>query len=677
MVCDGKYIRKIALSGLLVCVFVIGVSAQFAWSQSAGRLAMAMAAPSGSSGIGDRVSMPSDKLYFDFKNVPLSEAADYIVMRAGLTGVALQPGTEKLMVTSAQYGVTPEMALRKVAMSAGCGIQRIDAMTFRIVRQKRITLNYVDVDIRTVIKQITKLADASVAIHDDVRGNVNLQLRALPWRDALDNVVRTAGNYVVVESVSGILRILPLEALYQQRETRIFQLSYIQPPDSYEPLIMSDYAQRGATGSRRSLTFSARGPILEKTGSKSQTAEARKTLDELKRRQKIKGTTFTLFNALLNVMSPVGRFEYDIVSNSMIVTDISSKLVEVADVIRMLDVEPVQVFVDVKFVTTGNDNLLDFGVDFVGAQADQGFNISHNGGTMRTILPFNRGSGGIEEIFGIVKDGPPSVSFDPLTGLALPATADALFTTAGFTYGLLDFSQFTTILTMLKRDEESTVIQAPKLMTLDNHPATIFVGSTVRFAETFSQSNASGGVETGIREADNSPVETGIQLYIEPHVVKGTENIIMTIIPKDSALTGTTSPIAGFNQFGAGLNIIQLPQVDSRTLVTKLLVRSGQTIMLGGLIDERSSQTIRKIPFLGDIPFIGFLFKSKVQSFDRNNLVIFMTVALLRSGEDARQIYTVHRDYEASYMSETERLARGFAEDDDEDEEETTEKVEE
>jgi len=656
------------LSGKLVFAFmllalVFGAPAALR-SESVGHFAMASGPRS--TALGAQGPTTADKLYFDFKNVPLHEVADFIATRAALTGVALEAGTENLKVTCAQYGVSPDMALRKVAASVGCGVERINATTFRIIRQKRVTLNYVDVDIRTVIKQITKLADASVTIHDDIKGKVNLQLHDVPWRDALDNVVRTAGNYVVVEEPSGILRILPLEALYHQRETRVFQLSYIQPPDNYEPLIDSEYATRTASGARRSLTYSARGPMFEKKGGgKRETEEARRSLDELKRRQKIKGTTFTLFNALMNVISPVGRFEYDVFSNAMIVTDIPSKLNEVADVIRLIDVEPAQVFIDVKFVTTGNDNLLDFGINYSGDQAGQGFNIQHSGGSMNTILPFKAGSGGIEEFFGLVKKGPPNIRYDPTTGLATPAGADPTFTDNGFVFGTLDFSQFTTILSLLKQDEESTVAQAPKLMTLDNHPATIFVGSNVRFAETFSETNASGGVETGIQEATNSPVETGIQLYVEPHVVKGTDNIILTVIPQDAALTGTTSPLFGFNRFSNGQTFIDLPQVDSRTLVTKLMVRSGQTIVLGGLIDERTTDTIRKIPLLGDLPGIGYLFKSKVQTFNKNNMVIFMTVVLVSSGRDSQLIYTVHREAEAGYMNETEQLSRGFADEDE------------
>jgi len=602
-------------------------------------------------------SNPTDKLFFDFKNMPLSEAADFVVTRAGLTGVALEPGTETMRVTAAQYGVSPEQSLRKIARSVGCGIERVDATTFRIVRQKRVTLSYVDVDIRTVIKQVTKLADASVTIHDEVRGKVNLQLTDVPWRDALDNVVRTAGNFVVVEEACGILRILPITALFDQRETRVFPLSYIQPPDPYEPLIESRYADRATTGGRRKMTFSARGPLFEKTNRRGAGPdEAKQTLDELKRRQRIRGTTFTLFNALINIISPVGRFEYDVFTNSVIVSDIPSKLREVADVIRLLDIEPVQVFFDVKFVATGNDDNFDFGVNFIGVGADQGFTISHNGGRFNTILPFARGSGGVDEWVGVVEMGPPTVRYDAITGLPSPATADANFTNGGWVFGTLDFSQFATLLRVLKTDSESSIMQAPKIYTLDNHEATIFVGQTVRFAETFSQSNVSGGVETGIREAENSPIETGFQLFIEPHVVKGTDNVILTIIPQDKTLTGTTSAIPGFNQFGAGNNIIQLPQVDTRALVTKVMVRSGQTLVLGGLIDERESETVRKIPVFGDIPILGYFFRFRSKSLNRNNLVIFMTVMIVPRSEAAEQIYTVHKEHEAQYLSDTENV---------------------
>ena len=594
-----------------------------------------------------------NKLFFDFKNVPLSEVAEFIATRAGLNGVALEPGLESVPVTCEQYGVSAELALRRVARAAACGVERIDVNTYRIVRQKPVSLTYVDGDIRSVIKQITKLADASVILHNEVQGQVNLQLTDVPWRDALDTVVRTAGDFVVVEESGGILRVLPLTALFNQRKTRVFQLHYIQPPDTYEALIDTKYAERTAKAGRRRLTFSAHGSDFRSKAGEGLTKEAKAQTDILKRLKKIGGTTFTLFNALLSVMSPVGRFEYDTYSNSIIATDIPSKLDVIQDVISLLDIEPAQVFMDAKFITTSNDDLMDFGVNYVAASPDQGITISHSGGSFATILPFTRGSGGLEELFAVVEDGPPAVSY--VNGVAVPA-ASANFSNAQWAFGLLDFSQFTTLLSIIKRDSASNIVQAPKIMTLDNHDATIFVGRTVSYAETVSESTESGGVELNIREADDSPVETGFQLFVTPHVVRGTDNVILTVIPQDQTLAGNTSPIPGFNRFGQAPNVIELPQIDSRTLVTKVMLRSGQTLALGGLVDERETETIRKVPFLGDMPFIGYLFKFRNRTKNRSNLLIFLTVVVMRDAEDTQRIYTVHREYESGFISATERI---------------------
>ena len=652
---NSKAIRsfRIPLSCALAALFA-GVAAGAGSPDEPRLVTFGQAAPMG---FKNDTGVQGNKLFFDFKNVPLEEAAAFVARRAALTGVALEAGIDQRAVTCAQYGASADMALRRIAQSAGCTAVRIDVNTYRIVRQKTVTINYMEVDIRTVIQEISKLADASVILHDEVTGKVNLKLDNVPWRDALDTVVHTAGDFVVVEEQGGILRIVPVKSLFTQRRTQIFQLSYLQPPDSYDPMIDTPYAERTAKFGRRRQTFSAYGTQFETRGGgqvKTETKEAQAQKDVLKRLKKISGTTFTLFNALLSVISPVGRFEYDGYGNSIIATDIPSKLDAIQDIISLLDIEPIQVFMDAKFVGTTNADLLDFGVNYVGSAADKGFTITHGGGSMATIWPFNRGSGGIEEIFGLAKDGPPAVRF--VGGVPSPTGADALFQDNRYVFGVLDFSQFTTLLSILKEDQKTSIVQAPKIMTLDNHDATIFVGRTVRYAETVSQTSAGGGVVLSVQEATNSPVETGFQLFVTPHVIKGTDNVILSIIPQEQTLTGTTSPIPGFNQFGTQPNVIQLPQVDTRTLVTKVMLRSGQTLVLGGLVDERSSETVRKIPFLGDIPVLGYLFKFKTQKKERNNLMLFITVMVVRSADDAERIFTVHRGYDGGFVSATERM---------------------
>jgi type II secretory pathway component GspD/PulD (secretin) len=181
-------------------------------------------------------------------------------------------------------------------------------------------------------------------------------------------------------------------------------------------------------------------------------------------------------------------------------------------------------------------------------------------------------------------------------------------------------------------------VQAPKLIALDNQEATIFVGDTIRFAQTKSSSNQSGGLEFSIEEAENSPVQVGFQLLMIPHVIPDKDQIMMTVIPQQRSLSG---PDDGFRTFrvGAGSQIgaqeMLLPQERSSTVVTHLKLDNGHTAVIGGLLQDQDSTTVNKIPLLGDIPVLGYLFKGETKRKERNNLIIFLTPRIVR---DQRQM---------------------------------------
>ena len=129
-------------------------------------------------------------------------------------------------------------------------------------------------------------------------------------------------------------------------------------------------------------------------------------------------------------------------------------------------------------------------------------------------------------------------------------------------------------------------MQAPKLIALDHQEATIFVGETVRYAQARSEQGQAGGLQLVVEEAPQSPVSTGFQLLVIPHIVPGTDKIIMDIIPKSDSLSGTGSTTlapAGFDVFtvgsGSGTGSIALP----RSPGVPLLVRGT------GLADREGS----------------------------------------------------------------------------------------
>jgi type II secretory pathway component GspD/PulD (secretin) len=313
--------------------------------------------------------------------------------------------------------------------------------------------------------------------------------------------------------------------------------------------------------------------------------------------------------------------------NLIIVRDTAQVHAQIRDMLALLDVEPAQVFVDVKFVSTANRDLFNLGMDY----GDLGPQVSYGGGQIPITFPFNLGAGGWDDL--VIAD--PSGEGPFVAGAQVPSTI----------FGALSFTQWTGALRLLQRDTTTEVIQAPKLVVLDGKEGTIFVGETIRYAQASSQQGQAGGLELSIEEADNSPVETGFQLLVAPNVIPGTSKVDLLVIPKETTLTGTGDPLIappGFDVFTVGASglegTIALPRERSSTLVSNVLLESGQTAILGGLSTDSDSETVSEVPFFSDIPLLGWFFEHKARTRDKQTLWVFVTPTVVRSSHDQQRL---------------------------------------
>jgi type IV pilus assembly protein PilQ len=523
----------------------------------------------------------------DVSGRPLKDVVEHI---RGVTGanIFVMSGGDELVEFQCDQ-LEWRKALKYVAEKVGCVLIEEGVNVFRVEKPPRVNFFFQDADVKKVIDAISRIGGANIIVSPEVQGLVNVRLTDIPWRDALETIVKTLG-FTVVEEDRGILRVVSPSSLQDQLETRIFELRYLRPPGTYTAFIKTDYA----------------------VGAPAQTKQDAKAME----------TNFFLLKALKKALSPQGVLDYILERNAVIVKDTKPVLEEIARILERIDVEPGQIFLDVKFVTTANGDLFDFGIDWA-----NGIDVFTNGGIIPSRLPFTTGSAGWET------DLIPSASKGPL-----PLDDDAL--RAATTYGILDFSQTMATLKLLRSDSKSSIIQAPKLIALDHQEATIFVGDTVRYAESDAEQGQAGGLQFTIKEAKNSPVQTGFQLLFIPHIIPNTEKIIMTVIPEsESFAPGTNSPtLPGFNRFEIGDLSIDLPQIQSRTLVTKMILETGQTAVIGGLVTEDDFEQVRKIPFLGDLPIVGYLFKWKRVRKSKESLLVFITPYLIRSSEETQKV---------------------------------------
>ena len=573
----------------------------------------------------ERVGERSPEVSFDFKDAKFPDVIDYFAKQSGAN--ILVDGEIAETVTLRLVGVKWRRALDMVCQQVGAVVEEEGDQVLRISRPLTVNFELEDAPLAKVVGTIAKLAEATVIIGPNVKGVVTAQFYDVPWTQALDYIVRTSGFVALKEGK--IFRIMDPSALDDQMVTRVFQLRYVQAPDSYVAHIESKFAVE-AKQNEKGTSVTGTGEVLGPTGIAGSVAARRAAAETQAAATGGAGTSFPLLDAIQRVASRKGRVDYIATTNSLIVTDTEPNIKAIAELIDTMDREPMQVFIDVKFVATKMTNQLNHGVNW-----PNGFNFTSTYGSVVSRLPFTTKAGGWESNLDVRPGG---ATADDITA----GIADHTSQKGPFTFGLLDFSQMSQTMELMSTDTNTELKQSPQILVIDNQQATIFVGETIRFAETDSASNQSGGVETGIREATNSPVDTGFQLLVRPHVVAGEDKVVLSVIPKSEQLSGTGQTIPGFDDFTNGTAKIQLPRVQSSTLVTKLILKHGQTAVLGGMIQETNSKTEHKVPFFGDIPVLGWAFKWNSALKNKNNLLIFLTVCIVRSDSDVKDIYTVY-----------------------------------
>ncbi len=524
----------------------------------------------------------------------LAKVVQYLRDRSGANIVIIEGG-DRLVRDLQLTDVHWRDALDYATQLAGCVVEEDKSGVLKISSPPPVDFEMdEDVELTTIINSIAKIADANILISPEVTGTVRGRIQNVPWRSALEEICKLRG-YSVVEDQRGILRVVDPLSLEQQQVTRIYTLRYLRPESPRVPLIKTEF--------HRDLSLTAKSA---------------------------KSQTFGVLDSLRKALSPSGELDYMKEQNAIVVRDTTQVHDAIVEMLRQVDIEPAQVFIDVKFVSTTNTDFLSLGVDY----GDAGPQVSFSGGQIPIEFPFELGAGGFEDdlIANSGNSGPFSNSDLNDSNTLIPDTV----------FGALSFTSVAATINLLQRDTDAEVIQAPKIVTMDGDAATIFVGETVRYAEAKSEQGQAGGLQLSVSEASGSPVEVGFQLFVLPNVIPGTNKVFMEVIPKETSLSGSSSESslapAGFDIFTVGSagtsGTIALPRTRSSTMFTRMLVESGQTAVIGGLTTDIDTKVKSRVPYISRIPILGELFKHKSETRDRRSLMIFIQPRLVHSAED-------------------------------------------
>ena len=291
------------------------------------------------------------------------------------------------------------------------------------------------------------------------------------------------------------------------------------------------------------------------------------------------------------------RISADKATNSLIIMADKEDYMVLEDVIQKLDIPRSMVYIEALFMEVDMNTSLNIGIDWTA---------------------FGKASLGGKEtlIGGGFAPGFPQPTDILQGGLTLGMITEPL-TIAGITV-----SNITAIVNAVKTDDDFRILSTPQILTTDNEEARIVVGENRPF-QTRSTTDQSGGTFESFEYRDVAKT-----LKITPHVtedrlVRMQINLEVTTINQAATLTTAST----------------LPVTNKRTVDTTVIVEDQQTIVIGGLIDDTTTENENKVPGLGDVPLLGWLFKNQSESNNKTNLYVFISPRVIKNPQEADQIY--------------------------------------
>ncbi len=486
-----------------------------------------------------------------------------------------------IMVSAVSYA--QDQAAPPADQSVNASILESDqpeAITDSLAAAQNVTLDFKEADINSVLKIIAYKAGINIVTTPEVIGNVTIRLVDVPWEKALDVILKTHGfGY---DRQGSIITVAPIEKLTSMKKqetelaqvqpviTEVFNLKYIDAQDAKKAL-------------EPQLSPRGRITILEMTGQAGWEFGA---ADPGKRR----------------------RLAEEKLSRSkvLIVSDIAPALERTREALAKIDVMQKQVLIETRIMEVSRDKLKDFGFDYgtgtVGAESSA---ISTVGNSRNAVGGHNLSSQVTPSLFSPKASGTSGISgTEPFnTGFEL-------------IYQKLTGTEFEVMVHALEEDVHSNTLSAPRILAMNNQEANILVGTRYPILKTETTGAGSTAVSTVTLDYYQ---DIGIQLNVVPQI--GADNMInMVIHPAVSSFTSTI-----------GTNLY--PIIDTREAETRILIRNGETVVIGGLLKDVKSTNRQGIPFLSKIPLLGVLFSRETNDLAKIDLVIFITARVVGEGE--------------------------------------------
>lgn len=466
---------------------------------------------------------------------------------------------------------------------------------------RKVSIRVSNVPISAFLNSITTQAQINFIMSEEFANKkVTASLTKVTVREALDTLLRVHGltyqrigksdSYVVTKRSNDAPDTI----------TKIYTLSYISlqgigsPSSELNNIMPQDVSSSGSSYSSGSTDGSSVGMSSGSTGGDAYSGTAE------------------IIGIVKSMLSPVGRIAVDPRTNKLIITDVAEVFPQVENILAELDIKPPQILIEAQIVEVSKTSGLTLGFEYGGTD---GTLVSFTGPRRQVTSDYMRGKDSAgNKLHGwdwIFPSNDEINSGNNGSGSGSSSSSSSSSNGQESEGGVLDFSAFKIVLKSLLTRGEAKYLGKPKVVTLNNKTATITTSTdaTVGFTQSLS---GSGGTEMATSSAERKRV--GLTLQVTPQVNRE-GYVTLYVQPSYSDLVSS-----GFDN---------TKDTTTRAASTLVRVKNGQTVVIGGLLTSRETDQTRKVPLLGDIPILGWLFTSRSKSKTTTDLVIFITPTIL------------------------------------------------
>jgi type IV pilus assembly protein PilQ len=437
---------------------------------------------------------------------------------------------------------------------------------------QKVSLNFQNIDVRAVLQVLADASGKNVVVSDAVSGNITLRLQDVPWDQALDIILHTKGlatreygNVLMVGTAGEIAAQETAEANAQQ------SLQSVEPLQS--AFIQVNYAKAADLQS-----------LIKGSGDSG-------------------------------MLSKRGSISVDARTNTLLVQDTGDKIANIRALVARLDVAVKQVLIESRVVIANNDFTRDLGarLGYSGSKTTSGSFLTTSGsleGTDSQVSDFISSQNAINNA---INSGTTPVPLP--VNFTVPALTDRLNvnlptapSAGSIAFSVLRGDSIIDLeLSALQSEGQGEVVSSPRVITADQKPAHIEQGVEI----PYQQASSSGATTTQFKNAVLS-LDVTTQITPDSRVNMDLE------VHKDAVGQNVQSATGG-----------SVPTIDTRSVKTTVLVNNGDTVVLGGIYETTQNVSVTKVPLLGDLPLLGWLFRNTQTQNDKNELLIFVTPKIM------------------------------------------------